>query len=221
MQPLDPVIEQIQDLMRNYEVLRRKGDKVGAQRVIEQIESQFPDHPNTKEARADWLRDEGRIGEARAIYKELIDEYSGRVATEKKYADLVFANEGQTAEIRQMLEAEKFSNILAPPGTVRNPNTSAVLSLILPGLGQVYNGELTRGLSFLGWSAISWLVFLMFGHVPGRPTITGIGFLALASIGIASIAAILDAFTGAPRGADFSKVEKKERPKPPVDLPFE
>ena len=34
-------------------------------------------------------------------------------------------------------------------GGVRNPGTAAVLSLILPGVGQIYNGDFLRGIFWL------------------------------------------------------------------------
>ena len=34
-------------------------------------------------------------------------------------------------------------------GDVRNPGTAAVLSLILPGVGQIYNGDFLRGIFWL------------------------------------------------------------------------
>ena len=33
--------------------------------------------------------------------------------------------------------------------TLRNPGTAAVLSLIVPGVGQIYNGDILRGLFWL------------------------------------------------------------------------
>ena len=35
------------------------------------------------------------------------------------------------------------------PSDLRNPGTAAVLSLILPGVGQIYNGDFLRGVFWL------------------------------------------------------------------------
>lgn len=40
----------------------------------------------------------------------------------------------------------------------RNPGVAAVLSFFIPGLGQIYNGELTKGLVIVFVTAISWML---------------------------------------------------------------
>src|SRR5690349_17975371 len=42
----------------------------------------------------------------------------------------------------------------------RDPNMAVILSVI-PGLGQLYNGETRKGLLFLGVTAINFIVFLL------------------------------------------------------------
>jgi len=41
--------------------------------------------------------------------------------------------------------------------TLRNPGTAAVLSLIVPGVGQIYNGDILRGLFWLIVTPGFWL----------------------------------------------------------------
>lgn len=40
-------------------------------------------------------------------------------------------------------------NEIAADGHVRNPGIAAVLSVILPGVGQIYNGDFLRGIFWL------------------------------------------------------------------------
>ncbi len=42
--------------------------------------------------------------------------------------------------------------------TMRNPGTSAVLSFLIPGLGQVYNGDFLRGLFWVVITTGSWIL---------------------------------------------------------------
>jgi TM2 domain-containing membrane protein YozV len=41
--------------------------------------------------------------------------------------------------------------------TLRNPGTAAVLSLIVPGVGQIYNGDILRGVFWLIVTPGFWL----------------------------------------------------------------
>ena len=41
---------------------------------------------------------------------------------------------------------------------VRDPGIAAVLSLIVPGAGQIYNGDLARGAAWLIATPVVWLV---------------------------------------------------------------
>src|SRR5262245_49068155 len=45
----------------------------------------------------------------------------------------------------------------ASRGRMRNPGTAAVLSLIIPGVGQIYNGKILRGIFWLIVTPGFWL----------------------------------------------------------------
>jgi TM2 domain-containing membrane protein YozV len=38
---------------------------------------------------------------------------------------------------------------IQPPAEIRNPGVSLILSFFIPGLGQLYNGQITKGLIFI------------------------------------------------------------------------
>jgi TM2 domain-containing membrane protein YozV len=46
----------------------------------------------------------------------------------------------------------------AAAAPLRHPGTAAVLSFLIPGLGQIYNGDFLRGLFWLVVSAGSWIL---------------------------------------------------------------
>jgi TM2 domain-containing membrane protein YozV len=43
-------------------------------------------------------------------------------------------------------------------GAARHPGTAAVLSFLIPGLGQIYNGDFLRGLFWLVITTGSWIL---------------------------------------------------------------
>lgn len=44
---------------------------------------------------------------------------------------------------------------------IRNPGTAAVLSFIFNGLGQIYNGQILKGIVIISLSAVSMLILIM------------------------------------------------------------
>jgi len=52
-------------------------------------------------------------------------------------------------------------NHVPPPPVYKNPGLSAVLSFFYMGLGQIYNGQLAKGIAFIVAYSISWLLMLV------------------------------------------------------------
>lgn len=54
----------------------------------------------------------------------------------------------------------------APPVFYKNPGLAAVLSFFWMGLGQIYNGQIAKGIFFIIAYAISWiLMFIIIGFI--------------------------------------------------------
>jgi len=52
-------------------------------------------------------------------------------------------------------------NQTAPPVFYKNPGLAAILSFFYMGLGQIYNGQLSKGIVFIIAYSISWLLMLV------------------------------------------------------------
>jgi len=53
-----------------------------------------------------------------------------------------------------------------PPPIYKNPGLAAVLSFFYMGLGQIYNGQIAKGIAFIVAYTISWiLIFVVIGLV--------------------------------------------------------
>ena len=48
-----------------------------------------------------------------------------------------------------------------PPVFYKNPGIGAVLSFFWMGLGQIYNGQIAKGIAFMVAYAVSWLLMLV------------------------------------------------------------
>jgi TM2 domain-containing membrane protein YozV len=53
-----------------------------------------------------------------------------------------------------------------PPKFYKNPTTATILSFFVMGLGQIYNGQIGKGIIFIILYAISWLLmFVLIGFI--------------------------------------------------------
>jgi len=78
---------------------------------------------------------------------------------------------------------------------------AAAMALMMPGMGQMYNGELVKGLSVFVIFIVLWIIGLRLSAIlPDRLLIAGITMTALAVL-ITYIMAVLDAYRQACRGA--------------------
>ena len=69
---------------------------------------------------------------------------------------------------------------------MRNPIIAAILSLIVAGLGQIYNGQITKG-----------IVFIVLQLINGALTVVLIGWILMPIVGLW---AMIDAYLVAKRG---------------------
>jgi TM2 domain-containing membrane protein YozV len=49
-----------------------------------------------------------------------------------------------------------------PPKFYKNPTTATILSFFIMGLGQIYNGQIGKGIVFMVLYAISWFLTIAF-----------------------------------------------------------
>jgi TM2 domain-containing membrane protein YozV len=53
-----------------------------------------------------------------------------------------------------------------PMQPLKNPGIATVLSFFIPGAGQIYNGQIGKGIVFFGAAIVSyWLCFILIGFV--------------------------------------------------------
>jgi TM2 domain-containing membrane protein YozV len=53
-----------------------------------------------------------------------------------------------------------------PPKFYKNPTTATILSFFVMGLGQIYNGQIGKGIIFIILYVISWLLmFVLIGFI--------------------------------------------------------
>ncbi|MFQ3587837.1 MAG: hypothetical protein SNJ74_05780 [Fimbriimonadaceae bacterium] len=215
--PPDPSkVAEADALLVRARLAASRGQRSEAERLLREASALAPNAPSVLQAIGDAHVEAKRWIEARDAYAEAIRLDPGNVALERKHASAVFqiaqAQLGSTAS-----SAGQFDRM----ATAR---AAALYSLFLPGLGHILSGHVGVGAGIMGAWVASVVAFFLTG--PGRFVEWAFGrgtdfnvstfvfaIVALSiHIGSASVLA-KDAKAAAKRSVD--------RPRPPVDLPFE
>lgn len=176
-------------LLTAANVARRRGNfKEAEQRCREAIEL-TPQDAAALELYGDIFQSVGRVDDALFAYERAKEADPNRASAEKKYAELM---------LLQNREIERLREEFIP----RNANVAVLFSALMPGAGQVYNGEPLKGflifltmvvcLLVLGWTGLG------FPGSEGRISASLVFFVALAAL--TYIYAVVDANIIARRG---------------------
>lgn len=215
MDPLDQVAEEIQVQLRKARLLEQRGDAQAAEAVRKEIVEAHPDHPEAILIKAEGLEARGDVKAARDTLGELIAAGKANIEIERKHAALVL----KVAERDMLLNAamsDGFGAMMNPQGVKRSSGAAAFFSMLMPGFGQLYNGQLVKGIVYAVVVVLLWIVLLKLGV--GTKNVTEWFWPSIGGLALVYIASIIDAAVGAGRSAP---AERPARPVPPVDKPFE
>ncbi len=204
-------------LIREAHLWSTRGDKAKAKALLEEAERAAPNSGAVLVALGDAARERRNLKEAIRLYGLAKDREPGNIAFERKHADAVFE------QARGMVfDPASASGVEA----VASAKSAVLLSVMLPGVGQIVTGELGKGIFFLitvlgGWSIVVFGIgfkglFAMLGMGPTKDA-NGVVLIPLVIAILCHLAAILDA------SAKSKTLGKRriDRPVPPSDLPFE
>lgn len=138
---------------------------------------------------ADILQGLGKVDDAAFVYKRALEIDPTRKTAEKKYAELtLMQNRG--------LDALRIEYI------PRDPRVAVILSLLFPGAGQLYNGDVLKGLVLGAVGVGCWysLLFTDIGFWGSQNRITTSTIIVLAGLGVGYLVSALDANLSARRG---------------------
>ncbi len=146
--------QQLKDLMGRATLARVRGDKEQALRLAQQALVLDEENWEVHEFIGDVLMENNRGADALTSYKRAWALNPKRVELETKVARAAArfaARQDQLANMNAILEGR------APKEPVRKPALAGVLSLLLPGLGQLYNWQVVKGAVLV----VSYLVVAM------------------------------------------------------------
>lgn len=177
-------------LLADANRLRAKGDLEGAEKRCREALALAPGNWQAHEVLGDILYQARRGDEAIGHYRLARAANPQRWLIEDKIAraSLLMA-EADIARARTLdLLAGKRSQ------TPRRPGIAAVLSLVMPGLGQVYNGEHFKGVAILG----VWLLLVLAAGVAALGSLVGKGAAGRPGLAPFDLGAVLGVFFSSP-----------------------
>ncbi|HWP31544.1 MAG TPA: tetratricopeptide repeat protein [Fimbriimonadales bacterium] len=216
MDYFDSVAVDVEDALRKARVFISRKDEASAMAIMDKLLEKYPEHPKVLDAKGDILRELGKLEEAKECYERVISKYKGWVSTEKKHAEVVFQLEQAKSAAEMFLKDMSFAELMNPAGARRSGGIAAFLSLLAPGFGQIYNGELVKGIVMLAIAIFSWIMLFSFGYVAS--SVNSVGWFFIIVLVVLYIVSMIDAGASAAKSVASPP---PPRPKPPVDLPFE
>lgn len=222
-EPLAPAtpaqIAEAEKALAAARVAKMRGQKQEADRLLEQAQKAAPTAPTVLEAIGDDYAERGQTKKAMDAYKRAHELDPKNIAIERKYAECVLKNDAVANAMMHMLGEDSIE-------TVANANIATVLSVFVPGLGQMVTGQVPKGATFLGGWLIGWIwAFLTPDGLTNLVKSVGgakssFNTFVLVPVFIALVFHMAAIYDAASR-AKSARRPKVNRPVPPANLPFE
>lgn len=158
---LDPKRDEVERLLRQAHIAQMRGQRDEAQTLLKQALDILPDSPDVWEVLGDYRKEAGDLQGAHDAYKRAHELDPHNAFRERKFAEAVLALTRQQEQYQQWeraLEGKGASDTLL---LRRNPGLAFLLSLLMPGVGQLYNGQIVKGGIVLGITILGWVIFLL------------------------------------------------------------
>jgi tetratricopeptide (TPR) repeat protein len=176
-------IRQSEVLLREASLLRRREKYRDAEIKCREALELVPKDAAGLELLGDILQGVARIDEALAAYKRASEADPKRISAEKKYGDLLVRQQDFGSVDYEAIPKNSFAAVL--------------LSALLPGAGQLHNGDIGKGVFFLIATAVcvyllGWSPWGFSGSFPHHGINMALMFCVILS-GVVYVAAVADA----------------------------
>lgn len=220
--PTQAQIDAAENYLRQARLAKTRGQGQQAMTFLQQAESVAPNAPTVLEFIGDELAEKGHFRNARETYAKALKLESKNVRIENKYGLMV-------------LKSSSFGTMADPLGgteIVAGAKSAFMMSVFIPGLGQIVLGDYIKGAVYAGvWIAcliwiivmrdsVSGLISSIFGHRIGeKPHYSNAIFFPLIVGVLVYVTSLFDA--GAKVKHHEGRITLPTRPEPPANLPFE
>lgn len=113
--------------------------------LVKQALQLDPENADVWDLQGDLLAEMGRLEEARDAFAKVLELRPGNVIADKKHARMVFGLANREFEKQQMEAMILSPGSVSGPIAPRKPALAFLLSAVIPGAGQLYNGQMLKG----------------------------------------------------------------------------
>lgn len=218
--------EAAERLIQNARLEKRRGNSAAASAFMSQAAEIAPGLPTVLEALGDDQLERKQLDLAIATYRKALKLDPKNIGVEEKLANAALMKDSLGSLDDQMRRNLGDATLLTEGDLTARMPFAVLLTLVLPGAGHLALGRNSQGTGFLGaWIFFAiWLSLMFrdmakfFGSLQGyHATPNYVVVVPLLGMAIVFVAALLSL-----KGIAAPTSRKTvERPKPPVDLPFE
>ncbi|MBS1708072.1 MAG: hypothetical protein JSS65_05045 [Armatimonadetes bacterium] len=210
--------EDAERILRQANLARVRGDNSMADKLLQEAMSVAPGSVAVLEAVGDDYVHRKQWRKAFEVYEMAHKAEPTNISVERKYGEMV---------LKVKLAVDPFMMSASDVGTMASGKAAMLLSVFLPGVGQMVLGHYVKGGVMLGGWVLGWLGFLSDpSGFKGLMTMIGMakgatpGPLALPSLALAVGFHLWSMFDSVSTSKGLTPREKIEHPVPPVDKPF-
>ncbi|MBX3111742.1 MAG: hypothetical protein KF857_07005 [Fimbriimonadaceae bacterium] len=219
MTPTSPqATEEAERLLRQANLARLRGDNPTADKLLQEAMTVAPGSAVVLEAVGDDYVHRKQWRKAYEAFEAAHRADPTSVSAERKFGEMV---------LKVKLAVDPFAASPTDVGTMASGKAAMLLSVFLPGVGQMVLGKYTKGGVMLGGWVLGWLGFLADpSGFKGLMTLLGMakgttpGPLALPALALAAGFHLWSMFDAVATSKGLTPREKIEHPTPPVDKPF-
>jgi tetratricopeptide (TPR) repeat protein len=158
---LDPKRDEFERLLRIAHIHQVRGEREKAQALLQQALELEPANASVWELLGDYRREAGDWQGAHDAYKHAHELMPDNATIERKYAEAVLQLTRQQEQYRQWERALEGKDTDRSTLLPRNPGLAFMLSLLMPGVGQLYNGQFVKGGILLGIVFVCTVLFML------------------------------------------------------------
>lgn len=203
------------NLVRQSRVYKMRGQGQVATETLRKAAELAPGAISVLEALGDDLLERGQAKPAAEIFQKALALDPRNVGLERKYALSVAKSQG-TLSVEEAMNL-KFGDSALSAADAASAKWAAVLSFFIPGAGQFVLGDYAKGGVFLA----VWLVLAVWLSLMRSTTFHPTIFVPIGGMLVIQIAAAMMCKGSAELTGSLRQKGAKNRPAPPMDLPFE
>lgn len=158
---LDPRRDEVERLLRQAHLEKLRGQSEQARATLQQALELMPDAPDVWELLGDYRREAGDWKGAHEAYQKAYELAPDNPHIERKFAEAVLMLSRQQEQYQmweRALEGKETADATLLP---RNSGLAFLLSMLMPGVGQLYNGQWVKGGVLLALWVLGWVAFML------------------------------------------------------------